>query len=123
MNNDIFDNKVLCKTCNKEMKRFDVRKNGFVFRTLQCPKCLNKVIHPGDKQEYQHYLHIKNKRFDVKLRMVGNSYTVSIPREIVNFINEQNKLMDDMVHLSMERMGKLSLVFKGLNKEWEENGR
>ena len=55
--------------------------------------------------------------------MVGNSYAVSIPKEIINFINEQNKLMDDMVHLSMERMGKLSLVFKGLNKEWEENGR
>ena len=43
--------------------------------------------------------------------MVGNSYTVSIPREIVNFINEQDRIMDDIVSLSFERMGKLSLIF------------
>ena len=49
--------------------------------------------------------------------MVGNSYTVSIPREIVNFINEQHRIMDDMVRLSMDQMGKLSLIFHELNRE------
>jgi len=52
--------------------------------------------------------------------MVGNSYTVSIPKEIVNFINEQNKLIDDMVRLSFDSMNKLSLVFDEIRKEENE---
>ena len=99
------------------MKKIDVTKNGFLFRTLQCSTCNNKIVHPNDKQEYQHFLHIKNKKFDVKLRMVGNSYTVSIPREIVNFINEQNKVMDDMVRLNLDRMNRLSLEFDKLYRK------
>ncbi|PIZ83683.1 hypothetical protein COX97_00755, partial [Candidatus Pacearchaeota archaeon CG_4_10_14_0_2_um_filter_05_32_18] len=63
------------------------------------------------------FLKLRNKQFNVKLRMVGNSYTVSIPREIVNFINEQDKIMDEMVKLSFERMGKLVLIF---NEKFEE---
>ena len=99
------------------MQKIKVVKNGFLFRTLQCGKCNNKIVHPDDKQEYQNYLNLRNKKFNVKLRMVGNSYTVSIPREIVNFINEQNRIMDDMVRLSMDQMGKLSLIFHELNRE------
>ena len=49
--------------------------------------------------------------------MVGNSYTVSIPKEIVNFINEQNKVMDDMVRLNLDRMNRLSLEFDKLYRK------
>ena len=31
------------------------------------------------------------------MRLVGNSYAVSIPREIVNFMNQQEKMMDEML--------------------------
>ena len=94
-------------------------KNGFSFRAVRCPKCHNKIIHPEDKQEYQRYLNLRSKTFGVKLRMVGNSYTVSIPREIVNFINEQNKVINEMVRLSLDQMGKLSLCFDNLEKKNE----
>jgi len=117
---DIFDNTVLCKDCSTKMQKIRYVKQGFSFRTLQCLKCKNKIIHPEDKQEYQHYLNLKNKAFNVKLRIVGNSYTVSIPKEIVNFINEQNKLIDDMVRLSFDSMNKLSLVFDEIRKEENE---
>ncbi len=96
------------------MQKINLAKNGFIFRTLQCKKCNSKIVHPDDKHEYQAYLNLRNKNFSVKLRMVGNSYTVSIPKEIVNFINEQDKIIDDMVRLSFESMGKLSLVFDKL---------
>jgi len=43
--------------------------------------------------------------------MVGNSYTVSIPKEIVSFMREQEKRMDDMVQLCFQEMGRLSLNF------------
>ena len=49
--------------------------------------------------------------------MVGNSYTVSIPKEIVNFINDQNKVMDDMVRLSFDKMNRLSLEFDKLYRK------
>ena len=51
--------------------------------------------------------------------MVGNSYTVSIPREIINFINEQDRIMDELVSLSFERMGKLSLIFNNMDEEFK----
>ncbi len=108
---DIFDNKIICKNCNSEMQKVKFLKNGFSFRAVHCLKCNNKVIHPEDKQEYQRYLNLRNKNFGVKLRLVGNSYTVSIPREIVNFINEQNKVIDEIVKLNFEGMRKLSLIF------------
>ena len=120
---DVFDNTILCKDCNVKMQKVRFIKNGFSFRALQCTKCSNKVIHPEDKQEYENYQHLRNKQFSVKLRMVGNSYTVSIPRQIVNFINEQNKIMDEMVSLSMERMGKVSLIFDQIEKEFEIDGK
>ena len=108
---DIFDNPILCKDCNTKMQKIRIIKNGFSFRAVHCPKCGNKIIHPYDQQEYQHYLSLKNKRFNVKLRMVGNSYTVSIPKAIITFINEQNKIIDEIVRLSFDKMGKLSLMF------------
>lgn len=114
---DIFDNPILCKNCNEKMQKIRFLKNGFSFRAVRCLKCGNQIIHPDDKQEYQRYLNLKNKRFAVKLRMVGNSYTVSIPREIVNFINEQNNVIDEMVRLSLDKMGRLSLMF---NEEEED---
>ena len=45
------------------------------------------------------------------MRMVGNSYAVSIPKEIVSFMSNQRKMMDDMVRLCFVEAGKLSLNF------------
>ena len=52
------------------------------------------------------------------MRLVGNSYAVSIPKEIVSFINQINnemnkntRMMDDMVRLCFEDFGKVSLNF------------
>ncbi len=114
---DIFDNTIICKNCDVEMKKVQFIRNGFTFRAVQCMKCNNRILHPQDKIDYEHYSQLRNKTYSVKLRMVGNSYSVSIPKEIVNFINEQNKIMDELVSLSFERMGKLSLNFQN----FEEN--
>ncbi len=108
---DIFDNKILCKKCDKEMKKVKISKNGFIFRAVICPKCGSKIIHPVDEQEYNRYINLKNKEFRVKMRLVGNSYAVSIPKEIVSFMNEQKRIMDEMVRLCFEDFGKVSLNF------------
>jgi hypothetical protein len=108
---DLFDNTVLCKDCNVKMIKVLVHKNGFNIRALQCPKCENRIYHPEDVEEHKKFSQIRNKVFKVKLRIVGNSYAVSIPKEIVDFIHEQENLMDDMVRLCFEEAGKLSLSF------------
>jgi hypothetical protein len=120
---DIFDNKILCKKCNKEMKKGEVIKNGFRLRILLCPneKCNEKIIHPVDEQEYHKYLNLKNKEFRVKMRLVGNSYAVSIPKEIVLFMREQEKVMDEMVRLCFEDFGRVSLNFGELIKRRKLN--
>jgi len=108
---DIFSNTVLCGKCNTKMNRGQVLRNGFVLRVLECPKCKERVIHPKDEQEYDDFMNLKKKQFTVKMRYVGNSYTVSIPKEIVNFMREQEKIMDDMVKLCFEEFGRISLNF------------
>ena len=110
---DIFDNTILCKKCNSKMKKAEIVKNGFILRTVVCPECNEKIIHPADEQEYNKFINLKNKEFIVKMRLVGNSYAVSIPKEIVLFIREQEKIMNDMVRLCFEDFGRLSLNFSG----------
>ncbi len=54
------------------------------------------------------------------MRLVGNSYAVSIPKEIVSFMREQEKIMNDMVRLCFEDMGKLSLNFREITEKEKE---
>ena len=114
---DIFDNTIICKKCNKAMKPSLVSKNGFNLRTIKCEKCGEIIIHPTDKSEYGEFMRLKEKEYNVKMRMVGNSYAVSIPREIVDFMREQESMIDDMVKLSFEKAGRLSLMFNTPEEE------
>jgi len=114
---DIFDNKILCRKCNSEMKKAKIIKNGLALRFIICPNCHERIIHPKDEDEYNKYISLKNKKFNVKMRIVGNSYTISIPKEIVSFMNEQERALDNMVKLCFEDMGKLSLRFHGFEDE------
>jgi DNA-directed RNA polymerase subunit M/transcription elongation factor TFIIS len=108
---DIFDNKILCSECSTLMKKTEISKNGFLLRTVACPKCGSQLIHPLDEQVYNKFINLKKREFKVKMRLVGNSYAVSIPKEIVYFIRNQEKIMNDMVRLCFEEMGRLSLNF------------
>jgi len=114
--NDLFNHKILCKKCDKEMINGQILKNGFVLRVKNCDKCNEKIIHPHDEQEYKRFVNLKNKEFKVKMRLVGNSYAVSIPKEVVLFMRQQEKVFNDMVRLCFEDLGKLSLNF-GVQKE------
>ena len=122
---DIFDNTILCNKCENKMQKGQIVKNGFILRAVICPKCNSKIIHPSDEQEYDKFTDLKNKEFHVKMRLVGNSYAVSIPKEIVSFIREQERIMDDMVKLCFEDFGRLSLNFGQVNsdvqKDFNEN--
>ena len=108
---DIFDNTILCSRCQVKMKPVNLEKNGFILRAIECPKCSNKIIHPKDEQEYEDFMKLKNKTFRVKMRIVGNSYAVSIPKEIVEFMHEQEKMMNDMVRLCFNEANQLNLIF------------
>ncbi len=112
---DIFDAKILCKHCDSEMQQTIVGKNGFELRAVQCAKCGEKIVHPADLERFKHYNTLKRKTYTVKLRMVGNSHAVSIPKEIVDFINgmhsEVKNHMNDVVRLCFEDFGKISLNF------------
>jgi len=108
---DIFENTILCKHCNKKMQPATLNKNGFSLRLVKCEPCKNQIVHPQDLKEYEDFQNLKKKNFKVKLRYVGNSYAVSIPREIIDFMNEQEKQMNEMVNLCMEDFHRLSLNF------------
>jgi len=93
------------------MSKTDIEKNGFKLRIVKCKGCQNQAVHPEDLKEYEEFMNLRKKRFKVKLRFVGNSYAVSIPREIINFMNEQERKMKEMVDLYFEDFGRISLDF------------
>ena len=132
---DIFDQKIVCKHCNKQMRPQMVEKKGMKVRSVACKKCGVEIIHPSDQVALDQYGDLKGKTFMVKLRTVGNSHAVSIPKEIVRFINETHRQMgqdmdntmrrgrirsggsrdasmiDQMVRLCFEDFGRLSMRF------------
>jgi len=111
---DIFDAKIMCKNCNKEMEKCFIDKQGFKLRAVRCGVCEEKIIHPNDLREFDNYKNLRRKTYTVKLRVVGNSHAVSIPKEVVDFINASHRRMSrqtDMVKLCFEDFGKLSLNF------------
>jgi len=112
---DIFSNKILCGKCDKQMKPGILTKNGFNLRIVRCENCGKSIIHPEDKREYEEFIRLKQKEYNVKMRMVGNSYAVSIPREIVEFMHEQENLMNNMVKLCFEEAGRIRLDFDSKN--------
>lgn len=126
---DIFDTKILCKNCNKEMKQTIVERDGAELRAVRCSDCGDVIIHPADLNSFEHFKDLKGKTFNVKLRVVGNSHAISIPKEIINFMNEMNRVhsdarreMDDMVRLCFEDFRRLSVVFGDFDNDIE-NGR
>ncbi len=128
---DIFDAKIICKKCGIEMKPKIVEKDGLQLRAVECQKCKEKIVHPADINCLNKFNDLKDKTFDVKLRIVGNSHAISIPKEIVDLINEQHtrmheqhkrirREMEDMVRLAFEDFGKLSLTFGGFEENDEQ---
>lgn len=114
---DIFDARIMCKKCNKEMKSTIVNRNGLELRAVECSQCRDNIIHPADLNGSEHFNNLKGKTFNVKLRMVGNSHAISIPKEIIEFVNERHgemrRDMDDMVRLCFEDFDRLSVRFWG----------
>lgn len=112
---DIFDTKIICKKCNVEMKPGMVNKAGAELRVVRCERCGDKVIHPADLNCFEQFRGLKGKTYNVKLRVVGNSHAISIPKEIVNFMNSTHKRMkremDDIVRLCFEDFKRLSVRF------------
>ncbi len=112
---DIFDAQIMCKHCQCEMQHMLVTKEGFELRAVHCPQCKDHIIHPADVQAVNQFNELREKTFTVKLRMVGNSHAISIPKEIVDFMNEHHRTakreMADMVRLCFEDAHKLSVRF------------
>lgn len=112
---DIFDALIMCKQCNKEMYPSEVIKDGITIRAVQCQKCKDIIYHPADMERFKHFNNLRDKTFNVKLRVIGNSHAISIPKEIVEFMREQERMMDDMVKLCFEDMSRIRLDFGGQN--------
>lgn len=120
---DIFDEIILCKHCKREMQKGLAIKNGFRVRYAYCDKCSEKLWHPGDLVEYQNFNNLKKKCFKVKLRVVGNSYAVTLPKEIINFIKEIERefnIRNEEVKLMLDEVGKLSLFFEKIERKLKE---
>ncbi len=117
---DIFNETISCKECKTEMRHVFLNNQGSELRAIECPKCKKQIIHPADLNSMQNFKTLKDKTYSVKLRVIGNSHAISIPKEIVDFIRQQERIMDDMVKLCFKDMHTLDLVFGRQAEELEE---
>ncbi len=112
---DIFDQVILCNNCRRETTRTKTLKEGFELRAWECQKCNFLIYHPGDLRDYEEYKKLRKQDFNVKLRMVGNSFCVSIPKEIIDFHQEMEREMEkefqQLVRLTLEEPGKIGMFF------------
>lgn len=113
--NDLFDTIVLCKRCNIHTDKIITIKNNFKIRGWKCPKCKDVWLHPADVKEFENFSKIRSKQFSVKLRIVGNSYTISIPKEIIDFYKLDT---DEIVNIALDNPEKLSILFSRLTKRF-----
>lgn len=112
---DILDHKILCKNCDTVMQKSILTRDNFEIRSLICPKCNEQLHHPKDLEEYQNFKKLKEKQFQVKLRMVGNSYAVSIPREIIEYTEVRKE--GRMVNMSVNGPKTIKLSFSKITKK------
>ena len=110
MAHDIFDQLILCSDCHIQTVPHTIYQEGFTLRALQCPTCHKLIHHPGDIKDYENYLALRSREFHVKLRMVGNSFCVSIPRELIAF-NRLEHEMDKLVRLMLQEPNKIIIDF------------
>lgn len=110
---DIYETTMLCDKCQKETQKSTVERDGFSLRTWHCFSCGEKWYHPSDLEEYQRFMKLKERDFHVKLRSVGNSWIVSIPKEIIRF---QEITATKVVNLQMDEPGKVILRFTQVRK-------
>ncbi|MDP3917376.1 MAG: hypothetical protein Q8Q42_03775 [Nanoarchaeota archaeon] len=108
---------IICNNCNTHTTKTCIIKNGFQLRAWQCNNCNEQWIHPIDLAEYNKYNTMRQKQYAVKLRLVGNSYTVSIPREIIDFQENILKEINQMIKISLDSPERLTLYF---SKKMEE---
>lgn len=107
---DVYENDILCKNCKRKTLKGHIVRDGFRIRTWECPKCDKIWHHPLDMNEYLKFNKLKLKHFKVKLRKVGNSFSATIPQEIIEFerIKKEGKIID----LQFESANKITLRLK-----------
>ena len=116
---DLFDATVLCDKCAARMEKTEIEQSGFQLRALRCPQCNELVMHPLDMDKVAKFNELRGKNYIVKLRIIGNSHAISIPKEIVEFIHEHERAFDDMVKLCFDDMKRLTLQFGGFNERFD----
>lgn len=107
---DVYENDILCKNCNKRTVKGHIIRDGFKIRTWECPGCGKIWHHPLDANEYLKFNKLKQKSFKVKLRKVGNSFSATIPNEIIEF--EDIKMEGRLVDMRLEAVNKVSINLK-----------
>ncbi len=106
---DIYDGTLVCPKCKKSTIKSYKMKSGFKIRIWSCPECGEETEHPADTDAYKEFMDIKRRDFEVKLRPVGNSWTVSIPKEIIKF---EEVSQTKVIRMSLNEPGKLTLFFR-----------
>jgi nitrate reductase beta subunit len=110
---EIYDTLIVCDSCNVKTRKETINREGFELRAWVCPSCKKHWYHPTDIEDYKRYQILKQRDFEVKLREVGNSWVVSVPKEIIRF---EEISATKLVRLNVDEPGKVVLRFTQVKK-------
>ncbi|MBI5798227.1 hypothetical protein HZA98_04985 [Candidatus Woesearchaeota archaeon] len=111
---DIYEAELLCEHCRKATHKSLVHKEGFPIRSWHCLHCNQQWFHPGDLENFKAYQHLRERSFHVKMREVGNSWIISIPKEIVHFQELQDA--EKIVQIHIDEPGRVIISFSRVRK-------
>lgn len=92
--------------CGGMASRGAVKYKNYGIRGWVCKKCKKEYIHPEDSLKISKLEALKKSRVRVKIRTVGQSLVITLPKEIAELYDLQK---GETVELSPESMKKIEI--------------
>ncbi|MBI5036791.1 AbrB/MazE/SpoVT family DNA-binding domain-containing protein [Candidatus Micrarchaeota archaeon] len=86
------DDKIKCVSCGGWAKPAKIRIDGLQIRGWQC-ECGEQILNSDDAEWLLLMNKTKKKAFTAKVSKVGNSYSVRLPKEIVDVLGLKEQLL------------------------------
>ena len=94
--------------CGGMASRSTVKYKDYKLRGWVCKKCKKEYIHPEDSLKISKLVALKKSRVKVKIRTVGQSLVITLPKKIAELYDLQK---GESVELSPETLKKIEIEF------------
>lgn len=90
--------------CGNMASRSTIKYNDYEIRGWICKKCMKEYIHPEDSLKISKIEALKKSGIKVKIRTVGQSLVITLPKELAEVYNLEKGEMVELVPESLKKI-------------------